>query len=306
MGMVDPMKPDILLDYALGQLEGRDKEAAEASLAETPELSLQADRLMSRLSLLLDDGDDIEPPAGLASRTASFVAQRAARRHILDFVPARVPFRWADVAVAAGILLAGLLTLLPAMNATRAKVNQMACSYNLQQLGASLANYALRHNHYPDVISNGKEGPVGFYAVALKDDDLLRDPRALHCPCKGACPAMEGARPDPRLIDYAYNIGYKPQGAPGAEPAKPTLPATIPLLADQPLHDGGLILPGNSPNHGFRGQNVIFSDLHIEWIASRRLKFDNDLFLNNENRPEPGTTHYDAALVPAVFQVDLR
>jgi hypothetical protein len=300
MGTVDPMKPDDLLDYALGQLEGPAKDAVETALADDQRLALKTDRLSQALGWMLDDGDEIEPPAGLASRTVSFVADRASKQVILDFVPARVPFRWADVAVAAGILMAGLLTLLPAMNATRNKVNQMGCGFNLQQLGSSLANYAIRHNHYPDVISKEADGPVGQYAVALKEADLLRDARSLHCPCRGKCPEIDASKPDPQHIDYAYNIGYRHQGSAQAEPAK-LISATIPLLADQPHHDNGLILPGNSPNHGFRGQNV-----HIEWFSSRQVKLDRDLFLNDHELPEPGTTHSDAALVPAVFQVDVR
>jgi hypothetical protein len=306
MGTVDPMKPDDLLDYALGQLEGPAKDAVETALADDQRLALKTDRLSQALGWMLDDGDEIEPPAGLASRTVSFVADRASKQVILDFVPARVPFRWADVAVAAGILMAGLLTLLPAMNATRNKVNQMGCGFNLQQLGSSLANYAIRHNHYPDVVSSGSEAPVGHYAVQLKKDNLLHDARSLHCPCRGKCPEMVGPTPNLEHIDYAYNVGYRHQGSDQAEPAKLPLPATIPLLADQPHHDNGLILPGNSPNHGFRGQNVLFSDLHVEWFSSRQVKHDRDLFLNDDERPEPGTNHRDSALVPAVFQVDAR
>jgi hypothetical protein len=304
MGTVDPMKPDDLLDYALGQFEGPAKDTVESAIADDPDLSFKADRLALTLGLLLDDGDEIEPPAGLASKTVAFVADRASKRAILDFVPARVPFRWADLAVAAGVLMAGLLTLLPAMNATRNKVNQMGCGFNLQQLGSSLANYAIRHNHYyPDVVSTKEDAPVGSYAVALKDADLLRDSRSLHCPCNGLCLDLESSTPDPQHIDYAYNIGYRHQGTKEAEPAR-LVPAAIPLLADQPSHADGQILPGNSPNHGFRGQNVLFSDLHIEWFSSRHVKTDRDLFLNNHNLPEPGTAHDDAALVPAVFQID--
>jgi hypothetical protein len=307
MGTVDPMKPDDLLDYALGQLDGPAKDEFEADLTRDAALASEVDRLGLALHLMLDDGQEFEPPPGLASRTLAFVAERTSRRAILDFVPARVPFRWADVAVAAGILMAGLLTLLPAMNATRNKVNQMGCGFNLQQLGASLANYAIRHNHYPDVCSKGSDAHVGHYAVALKDDNLLRDFRSLHCPCSGKCPAMNGPRPEVHHIDYAYNVGYCSKASGEPEPARLSLPATIPLLADQPPHANGLILAGNSPNHGFRGQNVLFSDLHIQWFADRRISpQDRDLFLNELDRPEPGVNLYDATLVPAIFQLDGR
>jgi len=307
MGTVDPMKPDDLLDYALGQLDDPARDAVEAEFASNPVLAAQADRLELALHQMLDDGETIEPPSGLAFRTISFVADRTSKRAVLDFVPARVPFRWADVAVAAGILMAGLLTLVPAMNATRNKVNQMGCGFNLQQLGASLANYATRHNHYPDVCTKETTGShVGHYAVALKDENLLRDIKSLHCPCRGKCPEMVDPRPQPQHIDYAYNVGYRfdPSGDP--EPAKHGLPAAIPLLADQPSHTDGTILDGNSPNHGFRGQNVLFSDLHVEWFSTRRVKLDRDLFLNDQNRPEPGIGPIDSALVPAVFRIETR
>jgi competence protein ComGC len=308
MGTVDPMNTEDLLDYALGQLDGPARDSVEAEIASNPVRATQVDRLELAIHQLLDDGETIEPPSGLASRTVLFVADRTSKRAVLDFVPARVPFRWADVAVAAGILMAGLLTLLPAMHATRNKVNQMGCGFNLQQLGASLASYAIRHNsHYPDVCSKETTGShVGHYAVALKDENLLRDIKSLHCPCRGPCPEIVSPRPEPQHIDYAYNVGYRFDPTADPEPARHGMPAAIPLLADQPPHTDGTILDGNSPNHGFRGQNVLFSDLHVEWFATRRVKLDKDLFLNDQNLPEPGIGLHDSALVPAVFQVDNR
>jgi hypothetical protein len=307
MGTVDPMKPEVLLDYALGQLEGPESEAVEAALACDPDLASRADRLALGLHRLLDDGEEFEPPVGLVDRTVSFVADRTAKRAILDFVPARVPFRWTDFAVAASILMAGVLTLLPAVSATREKMNQMGCGFNLQQLGKSLANYANRHNHYPDVCSKGTDAHVGHYAIALKDEYLLHDLRSLHCPCKGKCPEFVGTKPDPMHIDYAYNVGYFSHQSGQPEPAKLPLPGAIPLLADQPPHHEGTILEGNSPNHGKRGQNVLFSDLHVQWFASRRISpLDRDLFLNDRDRPEPGLGQHDAALIPAVFHVESR
>jgi hypothetical protein len=183
-------------------------------------------------------------------------------------------------------------------------MTQAGCAFILVHLGIGLANYATRHNHYPDVHSRGADSPVGAYALALDDENLLHDPRALHCPCRGKCPA-EGHRPDPGHIDYAYHIGYRPQLSAESEPVSPWLTGPVPLLADQPPHDAGRVaLEGNSPNHANRGQNVLFSDLHIQWFPTRRISpVDDDLFLNALNRPEPGVGVHDAALVPAVFRV---
>jgi len=306
--MIEAMKPDDLLDYALGQLEGPQRATAEAELARDPAQARRAERLELALGRLLDDGDDrFEPPAGLASRTVGFVADRRSRRQILDFVPARVPFRWADVAVAAGILMAGLLTLLPAVKSARDKMSQAGCGFNLQQLYAGLTHYAVRHGHYPSVDARDTDAPVGGYAAQLTDEFLLRDLGSLHCPCRGRCP-HDGTRPDPNHIDYAYHVGYRSRDSGQIVPASPRLGAQIPILADQPPHDDHrTILEGNSPNHNGRGQNVLFSDGHIQWFASRRLNpMDRDMFLNEARMPEPGLGPEDVSLVPAVFRVETR
>ena len=82
--------------------------------------------------------------------------------------------------------------------------------------------------------------------------------------------------PDPHHIDYAYNVGFRHHSSSEAEPIRLAFPATTPLLADHPPHhdDRSVVLPGNSPNHGFRGQNVLFSDLPVEWFPTRRVKLD--------------------------------
>jgi len=305
MEMVDSMKPDDLLDYALGQLEGHQLAVFEAELSRDPDLLVQADRLSLSLRQLLDDGDAFNPPAGLADRTAAFVADRQGKRMILDFAPRRVPFRWADVAVAAGILAAGVLTLLPAIKSGREQMNQASCSFNLQRLGTSLASYAIRHRHYPRVCGAGAGTPVGWYAMALEGESLLPDSKALHCPCKGDCPT-DSLRKNPQHMDFAYNVGYMDQKSGQAEPITPWLPSTVPLLADQPAHDGsGRVLNGNSLNHGGRGQNVLMSDLSHRWLPTRVVgPHDRDLFLNQWERPQPGVTVQDAAVIPAAFRIE--
>ena len=51
-----------------------------------------------------------------------------------------------------------------------------------------------------------------------------------------------------------------------------------------------------------RGQNVLFTDLHVGWHNTRRLgPHDQDMFLNNEQQPGPGLGVLDAVLLPSVF-----
>ena len=144
------MNANDMLDYSLGLLDGAALERFEQELAADPGSAARADRLTRAIDRLLDDGDDFTPPAGLAARTALFAFEgRRPRRSVLEFVPSSVPFRWADVAVAAGIFVAGLLTLMPALTRSRDRMNQAGCVSNLQRLGSALWQYGSIHHHYP-------------------------------------------------------------------------------------------------------------------------------------------------------------
>ncbi len=330
------MNAQDMIDYALGQMEGPARERFERALAADPSSSLRVDRLEAALVRLLDDGervgaenDDYElhrPPAGLVSRTVGLVAEarsKPKRKALLDFVPARVPFRWADVAVAASIFLAGVLTLLPAMHRSREGTDRAACGFNLQQIFVGLMQYGNRYGVYPYASAESGSPHVGAFAAMLHDEDLLHDASTLNCPCTGPCP--NAGIPDLATLarwkdqeperyqgfmdrtDYAYNVGYRlPTGRPGPIPAG--LQATIPLVSDKsPFDRAGRILAGNSPNHDGRGQNVVFSDGHVSWHPTRRVSpVDDDMFLNDDDRPAPSVHLRDSVLVPSSFRFDGR
>jgi hypothetical protein len=308
-----------MLDYALGQLDGPAREQADRELTSDPIQAEKFDRLVRAVHHLLDDGLTIEPPPDLASRTLAFVSEnRRRRRSILDIVPVTVPFRWTDLAVAASILLAGLLTLLPAVHRSKDRMNQASCIFNLQQVGLGLAQYGHQHHVYPYTSPDCPRAESGTFAALLHDSGLLDDLSILDCPCDGSCQRMH--LPDLRSLcdlkaedpgrfrqlicwDYAYNGGYR-EGSGQAHPLATRCAANIPLLADQPPHDQsvGRILPGNSPNHGGLGQNVLYTDLHVGWHNTRRLgPHDSDMFLNDEKQPGPGLRTDDAVLLPSVF-----
>jgi hypothetical protein len=317
--MNDAMNPDQIFDYVLGRLDDRDRERLEHAIQGHPDAEERIERLGTYCSLLLDDGyHGLAPPSGLARRTLVLVAEsRTSPRSLLDFVPMRVPLRWADFAVAASIFLAGFLTLLPAIQHSRGRMSQAGCVFNLQQIGHSLAQYASLHPFYPYPPGDQPDAPAGTFAAVLHDAGFLRDLSVLHCPCNGPCSGHAGELPSSEQLsrlrrheperfgkllrwDYAYNVGYRhPSGRPGPVESRP--PMAIPVVADAPAHENYIrILDGNSPNHGRRGQNVLFSDGTVRWLKSRRVSpHDADLYLNKLREVGPGMDELDAALLPS-------
>ncbi len=315
--MSKAMKSDEMIDYVLGQVDGADRERLERALREDGDRSVRVEKLRRSLYRMLDDGTPFEHPPALAERTVSFVARnRRKARGFSDYVPVRVPFRWADLAVAAGIFLAGVLTLLPAVQRSRERMNQAGCVFNLQRLGNSFGQYATINQLLPYPPSSRADAPAGSFAAMMHDAGVLDDPTLLDCPCNGPC-AHGGhelvgfdqletiKRTDParysRMVsfDYAYNIGYRHTPRSLATPGYQGS-WQMPVLADQPDHDGARIRPGNSPNHAGRGQNVLFGDGSVRWYHGRRISdADPDLYLNNAHQPRPGLQDTDSVLVPS-------
>ena len=320
----DPMNADDLLDYALGRLEGARLREVEQRLAADPELAARAARIRAHLHALIDDGDeDLSPPADLLERTAALIAEhrRSRRRTYQDLLPVRVPFRWADVAVAAGIFLAGILTLLPVIQRTRSQADITACADNLRQLGVALTRYALDSGGYPHATAEAQAPYAGSFALRLHDAGYLPDCSILNCPGDGPnrmpnplpthawlCSQDGHAASAPCLqnLDYAYHLGYREDHSCRPLPLGAAIDA--PLVADRPpFRDShAVVTRGNSPNHVGRGQNVLFRAGHVRWQTSRRWGTDSDIFLNFRNLLGPGLALEDAVLGPGPARFDGR
>jgi hypothetical protein len=322
------MNPEEMIDYALGRLEPdgsrRDDREREGEAGIPPqvdpdaELPEQLARLTRAVHQLLDDGMSWDPPPGLTRRTVILVAQhRRPSRSFQDLVPMRLPFRWPDLAVAASILIVGTLTLVPLLQYARDRHNNAACMFNLGQIGRSLAVYASANQTLPYPPQDQRDAHSGTFAALLHDAHALPDLSVLDCPVNGYCSAVGGVLPhfeeleslrktDPERYkklmcwDYAYHVGYRhPTG--GVGPVDERVSGQIPVLADQPDHSNSqMIQPGNSPNHGGRGQNVLFKDGNVRWLPHRFVSpQDPDIFLNNERLPRPGVHARDSALMPS-------
>lgn len=314
------MKAQDILDYHLGQMDDARRVEFEREMSADPAASDRSTRVATALSLLLDDGPAPEPPANLAARTLRLVRENSAFRARHEWAPLRLPFRWADAAVAAAILLAGLATLVPAISRAKMQAQIVSCASNLQQLGVGLASYAMAQGHYP---RPPEALPVGTYGLQLAETGFIPDPTILKCPVsKPPRPRVKlpslaefAAMHDknPKSCDqvvsgeYAYQAGFRTQDAKG-EPLPARLAATRPLLADPPPLDSDCrVLAGNSPNHGGGGQNLLFSDNHVEWRGDRRLPpLDADIYLNARQQSALGLHPGDVSLLPATHRVSFE
>jgi len=316
MEMSEAMNAEEMIESALSKTESQ---GLERAFPGDSEQAARAQRLRQSINRLLDDGDWIEQPAGLSSRTLAFVARNRRRPLTLhDYIPIRVPFRWADFAVAASIFIAGVFTLLPAIQRSRERMNQAGCVFNLQQLGTSLAQYASLHQFLPYPPPHRADTHAGMFAVILHDAGMLQDLSLLDCPCNGPCPHVRQElagfeqvdhirRTDPtrygRMLcwDYSYNVGYRDSATGRPGPVAFAYSAGVPVIADSPDHANFTVIrAGNSPNHGRRGQNVLFGDYSVRWLSTRQANpVDADIFLNNEQEPQPGVDLQDSVLVPS-------
>jgi hypothetical protein len=321
--MNDAMNAEEMIEYVLSNKEGSERDQVDRVLLSDPDQMARVERLRSSIHLLLDDGSPFDEPADLARRTIVFVARNRSRpRTFLEQMPMRVPFRWADFAVAASIFIAGVLTLIPAIQRSRERMNQAGCVFNLQQLGNSLGQYASLHPFLPYPPAHRSDTHAGMFAVMLHDAGVLNNLSLLDCPCNGPCQhgmkelaSFEQVdhirRTEPeryqRMLgwDYAYNVGYR-HASGHAGPLEVINASRIPVLADQPDHENYLkIREGNSPNHRRWGQNVLFGDGSVGWFRTRRISpNDPDLYLNNEHQPRPGIHVEDSVLVPSKTPFD--
>ena len=190
-----------------------------------------------------------------------------------------MPFRWADFAVAASIFIAGVLTLLPAIQRSRERMNQAGCVFNLQQLGNSLAQYAslqpvlavsavapIRHPR-GDVRGDAARRGRAQRPVAARLSRATGRVRTSGKSSPASSRSTRSGEPIPKLIAGCSAGIMRTTSATAMRPGRPC-PLEFGISSRHPGHwptqpdheNFPTIRDGNSPNHGRRGQNVLFGD----------------------------------------------
>jgi prepilin-type processing-associated H-X9-DG protein len=308
-----------LIGYLLDALEPDERAQVEVYLKAHPEARARLEALRQSLARLEADRDELEPPPGLAERTLAHVAGGAeglprAPRPVGRFGgPGRRGWRRADLLVAASLLLVAAGLAVSGLFRLRESHDVLACQNNLREFFRGLSAYSDQHQgNFPDV-ANAARPPrnvAGLVVPILTSAGALPADASVRCPAFGApvAPSVtfeqvlgmsdeEFDRASARLgYCYAYSLGYRDAAGqyhgPRADPDRPV--TQTPLMSDRPPVDLSL---GNSPNHGGRGQNVLFMDGHVRFCTSRAVGVGgDDIFVNRANEVAAGLDADDAVL----------
>jgi hypothetical protein len=185
--------------------------------------------------------------------------------------------------------------------------HQVECANNLRQFDAALENYADLHNgQYPWVGAEPPKNFAGSFVPALNESGVM--PSGLSVDCPGDPPRPPSAltfadlermyreKPDEfestirRLAGgYAYSLGYKDPAGFGLLGLTRASDDGLPIMADAPSGLGGNdVRPGNSPNHGGTGQNVLFKGGNVRFLTT------SAIYCNGEGRVAAGHSAQDA------------
>jgi prepilin-type processing-associated H-X9-DG protein len=321
-----------LVGYLLESLDPETQAQVEDYLHTHPEAQARLDRLRRALEPLAADNEEVAAPSGLWVRTLAHIAHdRCRKSKTLPFSesyrglpPAPRPswsqwlgsggswLRRADVIVAAVVLLAA--TSLVVIWIAQNQINQqrLACQNNLRLFDQSLHAYSDHHdNQFPLVEAHPPRNVAGIFVPILHDAGFLSPAVSVSCgtpPVPVRAPSLveldEMRRDRPEEFDslihnlagcYAYTLGY---GTPTSHSGlRSDEGERLPLMADCPAFRNGRVAPGNSPNHGFNGQNVLFVDGSVEFATGRNVGVNrDDIFVNQRGEVAAGRNRFDSVL----------
>ena len=318
-----------LLGHLLGALDDPEHEVVATRIKDDPKVCDQWERLAEQVRPLAAARQEVDPPPRLAEMTCRLVALEAEEEKRNAATPAAAGrpgmstvdapagrssrFRWLDLAVTAGVLLAASLLVIPAIQDSRSHSRLIACQDNLRQVGRWLGQYSERHDgRFPEVPAEGKLAAAGIYAPTLLSADLLPDHTRLVCPGSPLAERREFSVPTvddvqaatgTRLLvlrqtmggSYGYSFGHMRDKVYRA--TKNLYRSGFALMSDAPDPAQPDLL---SLHHEGRGQNVLFEDNGVRFLAtSQPYEGADDYFTNDEGQISAGVHPDDAVIAPS-------
>jgi hypothetical protein len=222
-------------------------------------------------------------------------------------------WRVQDVLVAAGIFAAASMLVFPAISTSVSGSRRLHCQNNLRVIGMALGQYSDHHSGlFPFVPPSGKLSAAGIYAPILYWGGYLQRPCQVLCP--DSCTAdqrnrrvptqAEMLRADPPTLrimhaDMGGSFAYHPGNVDESNTYRGTRNrgrVLFAIVGDTPGCQPG----GGSPNHGFRGQNVLFESGRVLFlIECRVIESGDDIYSNRDGYRGAGRGEDDASLSPS-------
>jgi prepilin-type processing-associated H-X9-DG protein len=260
-----------------------------------------------------------EPPCGLARRVTDSVCGDSGsfRAPAAEVEPPAGVLGWslADLTVAGGVVLAVSMLLFPALRDSRDASRRVDCENNLRNVYMAAANYAKDHGSYFPGIH--PQDYAGMFVIRLVSEGYVApDDMARVLVCKSSRLAElvqkgqvriqlprsvnENAVVGPTMAQlcgmasgsYAVRIGYV--DADQYYWIREDRDERTPLMSDAPDFQ---MAGAQSANHGGHGQNVLYSDGHVEFLASSTLPSGDNLYRNVFGFPAAGRGRNDVVLV---------
>jgi prepilin-type processing-associated H-X9-DG protein len=318
-----------LLGYLLGALDGPEQEEVRRELDRDPQLQRDLQRLEANLAPLEHQRWQYDPPEGLAEETCQLVTQY--RQGKLDAPwltadraepiaagrPPEVGPRhrtMADMVIAAGVFFAAALLFFPAIADSRHQARLVLCRDNLHHLGVALDQYSSFHGgNFPYVPASGNQGFAGIVGPKLVEGGFLAEARKIICPASFWAERREQFRvPTVAQIEqargrellrlqglaggsYGYTLGYLDGDR--YVPVRNLGRSHFALMSDAPVLDVGRHV---TANHGGRGLNVLFGDLHVRYVVVRPSEpVGDDVFRNDRGLVEAGLHPDDSVIGPS-------
>jgi len=227
-------------------------------------------------------------------------------------------FRAADVAVAAALLVAATVLLIPAIQSSRFNARLQTCQYNLQRIGAALMQYGQQHAGFlPYVPPEGRLANAGVYAPTLIEAELIEGPSSVVCPdsplaerrerfqiptldeLRRATPGQAVAMHRDLGGSYGYSLGYIDERG-VYRGTRDLRREQFALVADRPD-------PANpeprSLNHASQGQNVLFEDGRVAFLTTPASLTSRDhFFVNDQGAIGPGMHRDDSVVVSSTAE----
>lgn len=312
-----------LVGYLFDALDEGDARAVEAALADAqtgPPLRRELDLLRGAVRPLVADRRPLDPPAGLAGRTLTFVAAQSRPDTLpmprtrsmtpVDEPAIRSGRRVIDRVLVAASALAACILVLPLVADAISDSRARRVERRLQKLSASIHGYGESHGLLPTPPDGGPLSRAGYYAPTLvsehrllADDGTLLVPgselerRGGHrIPTLDELRAAVGTPQFEELVrtmggDFGYTLGHRSADGRLA-PNRDLRRRHHPLVADAPAS-----CSEKSENHPDGFHYILFEDGHFERLRVDGIHRDDDhLYRNHEGEVAAGVDPEDAVI----------